>query len=189
VALPSISQGSGGSGSGGHELGTGGRELGDVKAYRRHTGGIGVGGPLPNDVVQTRGFGLTLPTPQAQAHLLSSCSASHLPHLGTAEPGSTVTPRLSKSEENLIDLETPTQGGGLGFTLENPLYDLVTNNVVFEDIVKTDDELIAEYGLNSYFDKLNLSSTSFGGSRRTSGISNQSQNSTASSSDKWTKFD
>ena len=94
-----------------------------------------------------------------------------------------VKPLLSKSEENLIDLETPEEGG-FGFTVEKPLYDLVTNNTVFEDIVKTDDQLLTEYGLNDYFNKLNFNSSAFGSNRRTSATSSQSQH-----SDKWATFD
>lgn len=66
-----------------------------------------------------------------------------------------VRPRLSKSEENLIDLDTP---GGLGFTLDNPLYDLVTNNDnVFEESDKTDEQLLMDYGLSDYFNQMNMS--------------------------------
>lgn len=105
-----------------------------------------------------------------------------------------VQPRLSKSEENLIDLDTPDglglddldfciesggggsgscfeeegevdeeEGDGLGFTLENPLYDLLTdnNNVFLED--KTDAELLSEYGLTHYFAQMNTGEGGGGG--------------------------
>jgi hypothetical protein len=67
-----------------------------------------------------------------------------------------VRPRLSKSEENLIDLDTP-DGLGVGYTLENPLYDLVSNNNVFEENDKTDAQLLVEYGLSDYFNQMNMS--------------------------------
>jgi len=153
-------------------------------------------------------------------HLMSSCSASNLPRFNGngMENGKNgvedqihiqVKPRLSKSEENLIDLETPDGlgGGGLGFTLENPLYDLITNNSVFNDETKTDDQLLTEYGLNDYFAKLNIqqhfdsmstnNSYSNRNSRRASGFSNVSQNSSnntnpnssSADSSKWATFD
>lgn len=92
-------------------------------------------------------------------HLMSfSSSASTMTDLSkNAESDKIkVKPRLSRSEENLIDLDCPT---GLGFTLENPLYDLVSNNSVFEDS-KTDAQLLLEYGLSDYFNQMNLTSDS-----------------------------
>jgi len=68
-----------------------------------------------------------------------------------------VKPRLSRSEENLIDLDGTA---GLGFTLENPLYELVSNNSVFEDShPKSDAQLLLEYGLSDYFTQMNLGSS------------------------------
>lgn len=68
-----------------------------------------------------------------------------------------VKPRLSRSEENLIDLDGTA---GLGFTLENPLYELVSNNSVFEDShPKSDAQLLLEYGLSDYFTQMDLSSS------------------------------
>jgi hypothetical protein len=64
----------------------------------------------------------------------------------------------------LIDLDTPDDAAVLGFTLENPLYDLVTNNVVFEDSFKTDEQLLSEYGLQDYFAHMNISGDSFSSS-------------------------
>lgn len=150
----------------------------DGKAYRRHTTAVTPGDDL-NQIKIKAPDGLSIPNLE-NSQLMSSCSASHLPQYGMNNYSSetVVKPRLSKSEENLIDLETPDETG-FGFTLENPLYDLVTNNAVFEDIVKTDDQLLAEYGLNDFFDKLNLKP-----SKPFVGNSNQSQG-----SDKWTTFD
>lgn len=98
--------------------------------------------------------------------LSTSLSASKmndlLPHGEGSSLSHQVQPRLSKSEENLIDLDTPD---GLGFelegyTLENPLYELLTdnNNVFLED--KTDAELLSEYGLTDYFAQMNMSNGS-----------------------------
>jgi len=114
-------------------------------------------------------------------HMMSSCSTSNLPRLNGIERSGDnervhPKPRLSKSEENLIDLDTPEGLAMAGFTLENPLYDLVENNSVFEDIVKTDDQLLTEYGLNDYFLKLKVRDGSFSsqGSGSASGVSQQS---------------
>jgi len=133
--------------------------------------------------------------PNEAGHLMSSCSASNLPRFNgngvkALEDEIHVRPRLSKSEENLIDLDTPS--GMVGFTMDNPLYDLVTNNSVFEDDVKTDDQLLMEYGLNDYFAKLNITLEP-PASRRTSGFSGLSQqsssNATSTDSSKWATFD
>ncbi|ODN06480.1 DENN domain-containing protein 1A [Orchesella cincta] len=88
--------------------------------------------------------------------LSTSSSASKMNEITALENGVQVRPRLSKSEENLIDLDTP-DGLGLGLTLENPLYDLLTDNNVFEDSDKTDAELLNEYGLTDYFAQMNFS--------------------------------
>jgi len=97
-----------------------------------------------------------------------------------------VKPRLSRSEENLIDLDGPT---GLGFTLENPLYDLVSNNSVFEESTKSDAELLLEYGLSDYFNQMNFSGTTSTTNEQTgvdnrsgTGASSSSRNSNANSS-------
>jgi len=86
-----------------------------------------------------------------------SSSASKMNDLTSSENSDRVLvrPRLSKSEENLIDLDTP-DGLDAGFTLENPLYDLVSNNNVFEDTEKTDAQLLVEYGLSDYFSQMNV---------------------------------
>lgn len=89
--------------------------------------------------------------------LSTSSSASKMNEISnTHVNGIQLQPRLSKSEENLIDLDTD----GLGFTLENPLYDLLTDNNVFEESDKTDAELLNEYGLTDYFAQMNLSTGS-----------------------------
>jgi len=93
-------------------------------------------------------------------HLMSiSSSASKMNDLSASEISDRVhvRPRLSRSEENLIDLDTP---GGLGFTQENPLYELVMNSDsdnVFEERDKTDAQLLMEYGLSDYFNQMNMS--------------------------------
>jgi hypothetical protein len=133
---------------------------------------------------------------EKMSQLMSSSSASNLPRFnGNGSGGSGVEdqvhvrPRLSKSEENLIDLETPDGVGG-GLNLENSLYDLVSNNCVFEEESKTDDQLLTEYGLNDYFAKLNIQPLL--GGRRTSehsAISLQSNPSSETSNSKWATFD
>ena len=108
-------------------------------------------------------------------HLSSSSSASRLPDAvpSLEEEGIKLKPRLSKSEENLIDLDTPDGNGLIGFTLENPVYDLVSNNSVFEDSFKTDEQLLSEYGLQDYFAQMSVS----GGGGNSFSSSNSSANS------------
>jgi len=117
-----------------------------------------------------------------------SASASTMTDLngGGAHDKVEVKPRLSRSEENLIDLDGPT---GLGFTLENPLYDLVSNNSVFEESTKSDAELLLEYGLSDYFNQMNFSGTTSTTNEQTgvdnrsgTGASSSSRNSNANSS-------
>lgn len=66
--------------------------------------------------------------------------------------------RLSKSEENLIDLDTPDEIQS--FTLENPLYELAAvDSEVFTDSRFNEEQLLRDYGLIDYFSNLKLSST------------------------------
>lgn len=110
--------------------------------------------------------------------LSTSSSASKMNEISPQVNGIQVQPRLSKSEENLIDLDTP-DGLGLGLTLENPLYDLLTDNNVFEDSDKTDAELLNEYGLTDYFAQMNFSGGSDAFDVSGSDIFNSSSNSSS----------
>jgi len=102
-----------------------------------------------------------------------SASASTMADLngGAAHDKVEVKPRLSRSEENLIDLDGPT---GLGFTLENPLYDLVSNNSVFEESTKSDADLLLEYGLSDYFNQMNFSGGTTTTANEQAGVDNRS---------------